>query len=296
MRSVSSLAAALSGLVALASMSAAPAPAAAVAAAEASATAAATAEPAPDFGPLLTVHVDEVRPEMTSEFERLNAIENRGLHDILRRHGQPVRPVWEIATSDGRYLGLRSKKSFTDFDTPSSVPDSVAALFPAVTDSLDGPIHAALRAHYNQVWRFLRRDSYYPERPRYAGTTPGYLQLVSERVIPARSDLYSALVDTLNAALRRTDYPFTVLLFSASYGDGAYHFLWEADSREAFAAAGDRAAVLRAAYGPVVAIQLLEAWQSCLADAVTADATACRAYADLDPALVWPGLPAPPAR
>ncbi len=296
MRVMSTLAAVLSGLAALATLSGPPAPAAATTATGEPGTPTAVAEPGTEFGPLLTVHVDEVRPGMTAEFERLNAIENRGLHDILRRHGQPIRPVWEIATADGRYLGLRSKKSFTDFDTPSSVPDSVAALFPAVTDSLDGPIHAALRVHYNQVWRFLRRDSYYPVHPRYAAVTPGYLQLVSERVIPARSDLYSALVDTLNAALRRTDYPFTVLLFSASYGDGAYHFLWEADSREAFIAAGDRAAVLQAAYGPAVAIRILDAWKSCLADAVTADATACRAYADLDPALVWPGLPAPPAR
>lgn len=261
--------------------------------APAAGAAASAAEPAADFGPLFAVHVDEVRPEMVAEFERLNARENRGLHGILRRHGQPVTPVWEIATSEAVYLGLRSRKSLTDFDTPSTVPDSVAALFGAVTDPLDGPIHATLRSHHNEIWRFLRGDSYYPAHPRYSGPTPGYLQLTSERVVPAQADLYSALVDSLKAALATTDYPFTVLLFASRYGDGAYHFLWEADSREAFVGAGDRAAVLRAAYGDRAADRMLAQWQACLAGAATVDAAPRRAYADLDSTLAWPGVPAP---
>jgi hypothetical protein len=245
----------------------------------------------PPLAPLWTVHIDDVQPALTAEFERLNVAENRGLHEILRRHGQPIKPVYEIATAGARYLSFRPKASFTDFDTPSTVPDSVANLFSTVTDDLDGPIHATLAYHHNEVWRLLRSDSYFPSRPGYRSSTPGYIQLVSERVVPRLMSRYGALVDSLNIALATTDYPWGVMMFSSSYGDGSYHYFWQADSQEEFLAAGDRATVLARAFGQPAADRMLADWQRCLAGSETVDAAPRPDFTDLDPATVWPGLP-----
>jgi hypothetical protein len=185
------------------------------------------------MAPLWTVHIDEVRPDKAAEFERLNVAENRGVHAILREHGQSIKPVYEIMTTGNVYMSLRPKLSFTAFDAPSTVPDSVSSLFAAVTDSLDAPIHAALRYHHNEIWRYHRTDS----------------------------------------------------------GDGAYKYLWQADSREAFVKAGDRASVLTAVFGKSTADQMLADWQSCLAGSETVDATARRDFTDLSESEPWLGLP-----
>jgi hypothetical protein len=82
-----------------------------------------------------------------------------------------------------------------------------------------------------------------------------------------------------------------VLVFSSSYGDGAYKSLWQADSKTAFLEAGDRAAVLTAAFGRKAARQMLADLQTCLAGSETVDATARRDYTDLPESVTWPGLP-----
>jgi hypothetical protein len=74
-----------------------------------------------DMAPLWTVHIDEVRPGMAAEFERLNIAENRGLHAILSKYGQPIKPVYELMTTGGVYMSMRPKLSFTDFDAPSTM-------------------------------------------------------------------------------------------------------------------------------------------------------------------------------
>ena len=184
----------------------------------------------PSMTPLWTVHIDEVRPDKAAEFERLNIAENQGLHAILRKYDQPIKPVYEIATARGVYMSLRPKLSFTDFDAPSTIPDSVSKLFSTVTDSL-------------------------------------------------------------NAALKRSKYPWCVSMFSSSYGDGAYKYLWQADSRAAFLESGDRAAVLTAVFGKQTARQMLADWRRCLAGSETVDATARRDYTDLAESVPWLGLP-----
>jgi len=114
---------------------------------------------------LWTVHIDEVRPEKAGEFERLNIAENKGLHAILRDHGQAIAPVYEIMTTGAVYMSMRPKLSFTEFDGPSTVPESVSKLFPTVTGPLNGPIHAALEFHHNEIWRYHKTDSYIPVAP-----------------------------------------------------------------------------------------------------------------------------------
>jgi hypothetical protein len=243
------------------------------------------------MAPLWTVHIDEVRPEMAAEFERLNIAENKGLHAILSRYGQPIKPVYEIVTTGAVCMSLRPKLSFTDFDTPSTVPDSVSKLFATVTDPLDAPIHAALTFHHNEIWRYHRTDSYVPMVPGYMLPTPGYIRLISERVIPGMEDRYGVLVDSLNAALKKISYPWGVLMFTSSYGDGAYKYLWQADSKASFLKAGDRASVLAAVYGKQVADRMLADWQRCLAGSETMDATARRDLTDLTESVPWLGLP-----
>jgi hypothetical protein len=66
------------------------------------------------MAPLWTVHIDEVRPDKAADFERLNMAENRGLHAILRDHGQPIAPVYEIMMTGAVYMSMRPKLSFTD--------------------------------------------------------------------------------------------------------------------------------------------------------------------------------------
>lgn len=245
----------------------------------------------PSMAPLWTVHIDEVRPDKTAEFERLNIAENKGIHAILSKYGQPIKPVYEIMTTGAVYMSMRPKLSFTELDAPSTVPDSVSSLFSTVTDSLDAPIHAALEHHHNEIWRYQEADSYIAKAPGYTLSTPGYIQLVSERVIPGMADRYSALLDSLNTALEKSSYPWCVLMFSSSYGDGAYKFLWQADSKAAFLKAGDREAVLTAAFGKKAARQMLVDLQACLASTETVDATARRDFADLSESEPWLGLP-----
>ncbi len=244
------------------------------------------------MAPLWTVHIDEVWPDKAAEFERLNIAENKGLHAIMREHAQPIEPVYEIMTTGAVYMSLRPKLSFTEFDAPSTVPDSVSKLFAAVIDPLNGPIHAALKYHHNEIWRYHKTDSYIPVAPGYELSTPGYIQLVSERVIPGMEERYSALLDSLNAVLKKSGYPWCVLMFTSSYGDGAYKYLWQADSKEAFLKAGDRASVLTAALGGQAARQMLADWKSCLASSETVDATARRDFSDLSESVPWLGLPA----
>ena len=245
------------------------------------------------MAPLWTVHIDEVRPDKAAEFERLNIAENKGVHAILRDNGQPIPPVYEIMTTGAVYMSMRPKLSFTELDAPSTVPESVSKLFATVTGPLDGPIHAALKFHHNEVWRYHESDSYIPVAPGYTRSTPGYIQLISEQVIPGMDERYSALVDSLNAALEKSSYPWCVLMFTSSYGDGAYKYLWQADSKAAFLEAGDRAAVLTAAFGKKAARQMLADWKSCLAGSRTVDATPRRDFADLMESVPWLGLPPP---
>jgi hypothetical protein len=240
---------------------------------------------------LWTVHIDEVRPAAAAEFERLNIAENRGIHAIMNRYAQPISPVYEIMMDGAVYMSMRSKLSFTDFDTPSTIPDSVSSLFSTVTDTLDGPIHAALKYHHNEVWRYQKADSYLPVKPGYTRPTPGYIQLISERVTPGMEDRYAVLLDSLKSALKKSDYPWCVLMFTSSYGDGAYKYFWQADSKAAFLEAGDRAAVLTAVFGKTTARAMLAEWQGCLAGATTVDATPRRDFSDLSESVPWLGLP-----
>jgi hypothetical protein len=255
----------------------------------------------PSMAPLWTVHIDEVRPEKAAEFERLARTENQKLHAILREHAQPITPAYELVTTGGIYIGLRPRTAFAELDAPSTVPEDVAKLLKAVTDPLDGPIHAALKYHHNEIWRYHAADSYIPaasgSRPASGSpatpgarlATPGYVQIVSERVIPGMEEKYGALHDALLAALRKSGYPWSVLTFSSSYGDGSYKSLWQADSKAAFLKAGDRAAVLTAALGREAADKVLADWKSCLAGSETDDATPRRDYTDLPDSVPWLG-------
>ena len=243
------------------------------------------------MAPLWTVHIDEVRPEQAAEFERLNIAENKGIHAILNTYGQPVKAVYEIMTTGAVYMSMRPKLSFTEFDEPSTVPDSVSMLFSTVTDTLDARIHAALKYHHNEIWRYKSADSYIPAEPGYTLSTPGYIQLISEHVIPGMAERYDALLDSLNAALKRSNYPWCVLMFSSSYGDGAYKYLWQADSKAAFLKAGDRAAVLTRVFGKQAADEILADWERCLVRSETVDATARRDFADLSESEPWLSLP-----
>jgi len=240
---------------------------------------------------LWTVHIDEVRPNKTAEFERLNIAENTGIHAIMSRYGQPIKPVYEIMASGAVYMSMRPKASFTEFDEPSTVPDSVSKLFSTVTDTLNAPIHAALKYHHNEIWRYHKTDSYIPAAPGYTLSTPGYIQFISEQVIPGMEERYSGLLDSLNVALKNTNYPWCVLMFTSSYGDGAYKHFWQADSRAAFVKAGDRAAVLGVAFGKPAARRMLADWQRCLVGSEIVDATPRRDFADLSESVPWLGLP-----
>lgn len=245
------------------------------------------------MAPLWTVHIDEVRPDKAAEFERLNIAENRGLHAIMRKHGLPITPVYEIMTTGGVYMSMRPKLSFTELDAPSTVPESVSKLFATVTGPLDGPIHAALKYHHNEIWRYHKTDSYIPSAAGPRLSTPGYIQLISERVIPGMEDRYGELLDSLNAALKKSSYPWSVLMFTSSYGDGAYKYLWQAESKAAFLRAGDRTSVLTAVFGKQAARRMLAGWKRCVADSETVDATARRDFADLPESAPWLGLPPP---
>jgi hypothetical protein len=256
----------------------------------------AAAQPPPNdqsMAPLWTVHIDEVRPDKAAEFERLNIAENKGLHAIMREHGLPITPVYEISTTGNVYMSMRPKLSFTEFDAPSTVPEDVSKLFANVTGPLDGPIHAALKYHHNEVWRYHKTDSYIPVSPGHTLPTPGYILLISEQVIPGMEERYNALLDSLNAALRNSSYPWTVLMFTSSYGDGAYKYLWQADSKAAFLRSGDRASVLTAVLGKHAARQMLADWKRCLASSETAAATARRDFTDLMESVPWLGVPPP---
>ena len=72
------------------------------------------------MAPLWTVHIDHVRPASAAEFERLNIAENKGIHAIMSKHGQPIKPVYEIMTVGAVYMSMRPRLSFTDFDAPST--------------------------------------------------------------------------------------------------------------------------------------------------------------------------------
>jgi len=245
----------------------------------------------PSIAPLWTVHIDEVRPDKAAEFERLNIAENKGVHAVLREHGQAITPVYEIMTTGSVYMSMRPKLSFTEFDAPSTIPEDVSKLLGAVTAPLDGPIHAALNYHHNEVWRYQKTDSYIPITPGYTSSTPGYIQLIRERVVPGKEERYSELLDSLNAALKERNYPWSVLMFKSSYGDGAYTYLWQADSKAAFLKAGDRASVLTAVFGKQAARKKLADWKRCLVGSVTVDAVPRRDFADLADSVPWLGLP-----
>jgi len=160
------------------------------------------------------------------EFERLNIAENKGVHAICGAR-----------TADHTGLPIRHERGRLHEPAPEAlVRGSRCALHDprrrleapqTVTDPLDEPIHAALKYHHNEIWRYRAAGSYIPVAPGSAMPTPGYVQIVSERVIPGMEDRYGELLDALNAALKKSGYRWPVLMFTSSYGDGAYKYLWQ---------------------------------------------------------------------
>lgn len=66
------------------------------------------------MAPLWTVHIDEVSPDKAAEFERLNIAENKGVHAILSKHGQPIKPVYQHgATSRPVRVGTMAQSAAT---------------------------------------------------------------------------------------------------------------------------------------------------------------------------------------
>lgn len=239
---------------------------------------------------IYTVHIDEVMLSSMQQFERLNTAQVRARNAILEEHKLPITPVYELSTSSGTYISLRSKTQYGDLDTPPQYPDDVKKLMAEKVSPYSDTIHTLLRIHHSEIWSLDQKGSHIPKSFNPDPSVTKFAHLRSEWVKPAINAIYDSVLTRFRAALDKQKYPMACILFYSSYGTGGNHYLWHARNHAEYVKAQTAEQILVGAYGNEEGEKLYQQWQECLFKSEDNDAEVRPDLTDLRRDQTWFGI------
>jgi len=167
-----------------------------------------------------SVHIDY--PSDRAEYERIDSEDLATRRDFYSSRDLSMPTVWRIVTSDGAYLGLRPRGSLGDFDKSALTPELTKEL-QAKTNPISERIHKTLRTHHSEIWRLQPELSTRAENPM----PRKYSMMRIDLVAPPKDAAYEAGMKDLVRHLAANGVE--TLAFFASYGDGAYHYIFSSE-------------------------------------------------------------------
>jgi len=168
-------------------------------------------------GSYWSMHIDF--PSDRAAYERIDMQDAEISRAFYSEHNVTAPTVWRLITSDGAYIGLRPRGTLADFETSSLSPD-LAKELQAKTAPISEAIHKTLRAHHSEIWRLQPKLSTRAENP----TPRNYSLLRRDVVPPPRNAEYESAMKELIGECSANGVE--TLAFFASYGDGAYHYIF----------------------------------------------------------------------
>jgi hypothetical protein len=167
-----------------------------------------------------TVHIDYAADR--SEYERVDKEFSSVQRDFYGAHSAVRPPVILFNTPDGAYYGLRARGTFTDFDRPNPLGDSMKELQTKLAP-ISAATHKTLRKHHNEIWQIDR------ELTSIRGeAAPKYMLLRTDDVRPVKDEEYGKAMKELRDELVARNVG--VLAFFSIYGDGRYRYLFMSDT------------------------------------------------------------------
>jgi hypothetical protein len=167
-----------------------------------------------------TVHIDI--PSDRAEYERIDREDAEARRDFYSAHNLSLPTVWKIVTSDGAYFGLRPRGTLADLDKPSITPE-LAKELQAKTNPISERIHKTLRTHHSEIWRLQQELSTRADNPM----PRKYSMMRTDFVAPPKDAAYETGMKELVRELAMNGVE--TLAFFASYGDGAYHYIFSSE-------------------------------------------------------------------
>ncbi len=167
-----------------------------------------------------TVHIDY--PVDRAGYERLDRQDADTTRDFYASHNVSLPTVWKIVTSDGAYLGLRPRGTLANIAESPLTPELTKEL-QAKTAPISERIHKTLRTHHSEIWRnqnalSTRADNPMPRK---------YSMMRTDLVAPPKDSEYETAMKELVRELAANGVE--TLAFFASYGDGAYHYIFSSE-------------------------------------------------------------------
>lgn len=167
-----------------------------------------------------SMHIDF--PSDRAAYERIDKQDTETSRAFYSEHNVTAPTVWRLITSDGAYIGLRPRGTMADFDTPPLSAD-LAKELQAKTAPISEAIHKTLRAHHSEIWRLQPKLSTRAENPM----PRNYSLLRSDVVPPPQNAEYESAMKELISECSANGVE--TLAFFASYGDGAYHYIFSSE-------------------------------------------------------------------
>lgn len=167
-----------------------------------------------------SVHIDY--PSDRAAYERIDKEDSEARRDFYASHDLSLPTIWKIVTSNGTYVGLRPRGALADFDKSSLTPELTKEL-QARTNPISERIHKTLRTHHSEIWRLQPELSTRAENPM----PRKYSMMRTDFVAPPKDPEYETAMKELVRQLATNGVE--TLAFFASYGDGAYHYIFSSE-------------------------------------------------------------------
>jgi hypothetical protein len=176
---------------------------------------AASTASAADLPKYWTVHVDWASDR--AAYEAIDKEFASIQRDFYAAHNVAQPPHMSFST-DGVYYGLRARGSFTDFDKPNPLGDSMKEL-QAKLEPISAATHKLLNEHHNEIWQIDRKLTSIRNE-----SAPKYMLFRTDFVRPPDDEAYDAAMKSLCDELVAKGVD--VLAFFSVYGDGTYCYLF----------------------------------------------------------------------
>ena len=137
-----------------------------------------------------SVHIDA--PAQRVEYQRIGREQATIRHEILKAHKIDPPAVFSISTADGKFMSFRPRKTMSEFDTPSSIPEEVRAEIQKKAGPLDDAIHRTITEHHNEIWELQRVATRVDSR-----RAPKYIRFRTDYVKPGNDKAYEAAMKRL---------------------------------------------------------------------------------------------------
>ena len=177
---------------------------------------AASAASAADLPKYWTVHIDYASDR--TAYESIDKEFSSAQRDFYAAHNVAQPPHMSFSTPDGVYYDLRARGSFTDFDKPNPLGDSMKELQKQL-EPISAATHKLLKKHHNEIWQIDRALT-----SIHSESAPKYIVFRTDFVTPPNDDAYDAAMKALREELVAKGVD--VLAFFSAYGDGSYRYLF----------------------------------------------------------------------